>query len=163
MSPVRKRRRVPLLYSVVNPIFRFLVLKFGLGTRGDQDVLRILRVRGRTSGRTHEIPVRIAKLDDQRYLISMLGESQWARNLRAAGEAQLLAGKNIESVRTDEIVGEEKAAFLTWYCQHPEFAQRARFALKTDTDQLTSTEIERLCRLWPVFRLEREHNNEHQE
>ena len=154
MSTIRTQRRVPFFYSVVNPIFRFLVLKFGLGTRGDQDVLRILRVRGRTSGRTHEIPVRIAKLDGQRYVISMLGESQWARNLRAAGEAQLLAGRNVESVRADEIVGNQKAAFLTWYCQHPEFAQRARYALKADSAQLTPAEIERLCRLWPVFRLE---------
>ena len=156
MSTIRKQRRVPFLYSVVNPIFRFLVLKFGLGTRGDQDVLRILRVRGRTSGRTQEIPIRIAELDGQRYVISMLGESQWARNLHAAGEAQLLAGWAVESIRADEIVSEEKVAFLTWYCQHPEFAQRARYALKAETDQFTPAEFERLCRLWPVFRLERE-------
>jgi deazaflavin-dependent oxidoreductase (nitroreductase family) len=157
MLQIRKPRRVPFFYSVINPIFHFLVLKFGLGTRGDQDVLRILRVRGRTSRRTYEMPVRIAKMRGQSYVISMLGESQWARNLRAAGEAQLLAGRNVESVRANEIVGQEKAAFLTWYCQHPEFAQRARYALKVDTDQLTPAEIERLCRLWPVFRLEREH------
>ena len=157
MSSIPERRRTPFFYSIINPIFHFLVLRFGLGTRGDQDVLRILSVRGRKSGRTYEIPVRIAKVDGQRYVISMLGESQWARNLRAIGEAKLLAGRNVESVRTDEIVGEEKAAFLTWYCQHPEFAQRARSALKVDTDQLPPLEIERLCRLWPVFRLEREH------
>ena len=156
MSTIRKQRRVPFFYSVVNPIFHFLVLNFGLGTRADQDALRILRVRGRTSGLTHEIPVRVAKLDGQRYVISMLGESQWARNLRAAGEAKLLAGKNVESVRAYEIVGEEKAAFLTWYCQHPEFAQRARYALKAATNQFTPAEIERLCQLWPVFRLEGE-------
>ena len=73
MSTIHKRRRVPFFYSVVNPIFHFLVLKFGLGTRADQDALRILRVRGRTTGRIYEIPVRIAKLDGQRYLLSMLG------------------------------------------------------------------------------------------
>lgn len=156
MVSIRKQRQKPFFYSVVNPIFRFLVLQFGLGTRGDQDFLRILRVRGRKSGHAYELPVRIAKLDGQRYVISMLGESQWAGNLRAAGEAQLLAGKNVESVRANEIMGEEKAVFLTWYCQHPEFAQRARYALKADTDQLTPAEIERLCQLWPVFRLEGE-------
>src|SRR5262245_14735872 len=159
MVPIRKQRQTPFFYSVVNPIFRFLVLRFGLGTGGNQDFLRILRVRGRKSGRTHELPVRIAIKDGQRYLMSMLGESQWARNLRAAGEAKLLAGRNVESVRADEIVGEEKAAFLTWYCQHPEFAQRARYALKAATDQLTPAEIERLWRLWPVFRLEKEKTN----
>lgn len=153
MSTIHKRRRVPFLYSIVNPIFHFLVLKFDLGTRGDQDVLRVLRLRGRTSGRTYETPVRIANMDGRRYVISMLGETQWARNLRAAGEAKLLAGRNVESVRADEIMGEEKAVFLTWYCQHPEFAHRARYALKADTDQFTPVEIERLCQLWPVFHL----------
>jgi deazaflavin-dependent oxidoreductase (nitroreductase family) len=153
---IRKQRQVPFFYSVVNPILHFLIIQFGLGTRGDQDVLRILRVRGRKSGRTYVMPVRIAKLDGQRYVISMLGESPWARNLRAVGGGLLRAGRNIESVHAEEIVGQEKATFLTWYCQYPEFAQRARYALKAGTDQLTPAEIDRLCRLWPVFRLERE-------
>ena len=128
MLHIRKQRQVPFFYSVVNPILHFLIIQFGLGTRGDQDVLRILRVHGRKSGRTYEMPVRIAKLDGQPYVISMLGESPWARKLRAVGGAQLLAGRNIEWVHAEEIVGQEKATFLTWYswyCQYPEFAQFA--------------------------------------
>lgn len=156
MSCIRTQRRAPFFYSVVNPIIQFLVLQFGLGTRGDQDILRILRVRGRKSGRTYGLPVRIAKMDEERYLLAMLGESQWVHNLRAAGRAQLLDGKTIEQIRVDEIQGQEKAAFLTWYCRHPQYAQRARYGLKADIDHLTQMEIERLARLYPVFRLERE-------
>ncbi len=155
MTRFRKRSLARFFYSVVNPILQFLVLQFGLGTRGDQDVLRILRVLGRKSGRSYELPVRIAKMDGQRYLMSMLGESQWVHNLRSAGTAQLLAGKTIEQVRVDEITGEEKAAFLIWYCRHPQYAQRARYGLRADTEHLTLAEVERLARLFPVFHLEK--------
>ena len=162
MSRTRNRwARFP--YLMVNPILHFLVLQFGLGTSGDQDFLRILRVQGRKSGRIYEIPVRIAIMDGQRYLMSMLGETQWVHNIRATDSAQLLAGRNVEHICVDEIEGEEKAAFLTWYCKHPQYAQRARDGLKADTEHLTSTEIERLARLYPVFRLEREPNNGHQQ
>src|SRR5689334_4424396 len=45
-----------------------------------------LEVTGRTSGRTISLPVAIAVVDGQRYLVSMLGENvQWVKNVRAAG------------------------------------------------------------------------------
>lgn len=154
----RNRRRSPwhFLFSVVNPILSFLVIQFGVGTRGDQDALRILRVRGRKSGRIYELPVRIANMDGQRYLLSMLGESPWVHNLRAAGTAQLLAGKTLEQIRVEEVQGEEKATFLTWYARHPQYAQRARYGMRADTEHLTPAEVERLARLYPVFHLEQE-------
>lgn len=151
-----KQRRTPFFYSVVNPILCFLVLRFGLGTQGDQDVLRILRLRGRKSGRIYELPVRIANMDGKRYLMSMLGESLWVRNLRAHGMAQLLAGQTMEQIRTTEIQGKEKDDFLIWYCRHPQYVQRARYGLKADIEHLPPEEIERLAREYPVFRLEKE-------
>ncbi len=45
-----------------------------------------LEVVGRKSMRTTSLPVVIAVVDSQRYLVSMLGENvQWVRNVRAAG------------------------------------------------------------------------------
>jgi hypothetical protein len=146
--------RQPRFYSVINPLLRFLVLQFGLGSRGNQDILRILRVRGRKSGRLYDVPVRIALLADRRYILSMLGESQWVRNLRVVGTAQLMVGNKVELIRADEILGQEKTAFLLWYMQHPQYAQRARYALKADTKHLTPDEVARLACLYPVFRLE---------
>jgi deazaflavin-dependent oxidoreductase (nitroreductase family) len=153
---ISNKRRVPFFYSIVNPILHFLILRFELGTNGDQDFLRILRIRGRKSGRSYEIPVRIAIMDGQRYLMSMLGETQWVHNLRAIHSAQLLAGRSVEQIHVDEIEGEEKATFLTWYCKHPQYEQRARYGLKADTEHLTPTEIARLARYYPVFRLEKQ-------
>lgn len=158
--PITHSRRARFPYSIVNPILRFLVLQFGLGTSGDQDFLRILRLRGRKSGRIYEIPVRIAIMDGRRYLMSMLGETQWVHNLRANGAAQLLAGRTVEQIYVDEIKGEEKADFLIWYCQHPQYEQRARYGLRADTKHITTIELERLARLYPVFRLERRKTNE---
>jgi len=126
---------------MLNPILRFLVLRCGVGSRANQDSLRILRVRGGKSGRLYDVPVRIAVLNDRRYSLSMLGESQWVHNLRAVGSAQLMVGKKVEPIRADEIQGEEKAAFLTWYFQ--QYAQRARYGLKADIKHITPGEIAR--------------------
>jgi deazaflavin-dependent oxidoreductase (nitroreductase family) len=150
------RRPTWVRTRLVDPLFRVLVLRAGLGRRGrgDQDVMRVLRVRGRRSGRSYDVPVRIATWNDQRCVLSMLGEAQWVRNLRAAGEAQLLVGRQVEPVVAREIQAEEKAAFLTWYCQHPAYRLRARYALRADTANLTPAEVDRLARQYPVFRLE---------
>lgn len=154
------RRRIGF-YTFMNPLIRFFVRQFGLGGRG-VDLLRILRVRGRKSGRLYEVPVRVAVLDEQRYIVSMLGETQWARNLRAAGTAHLILGKTVEPIRTSEIQGEEKIAFLTRLCQYEEFKQRGRYilrvAFKEKVKHLTSAEIDLLAGVWSVFRLEPEQN-----
>jgi deazaflavin-dependent oxidoreductase (nitroreductase family) len=153
MTTIYYQRPSRLRVGFINPLLRFLIRRFGFGGRG-ADLLRILLVRGRKSGRLYEVPVRVAAQDGQRYILSMLGETQWARNLQAVTVAQLIVGKTVEPIRAHEIAGEEKAAFLTWYCQHPQFEPRARYALKVDTKHLTPAEVDRVARLYPVFRLE---------
>src|SRR3972149_4387952 len=50
-----------------------------------------LDVAGRTSGRTISLPLVLAVVDGQRYLVSMLGENvQWVHNVRAAGGRAVL-------------------------------------------------------------------------
>jgi deazaflavin-dependent oxidoreductase (nitroreductase family) len=147
---------------VINPLVGILIRRFGMGGSG-ADLLRILRVRGRKSGRLYEIPVRVAILDDQRYLVSMLGEAQWVRNLRTAGAAELVLASTTESIRAREIHGEQKQAFLRQYFQHPQFELRARYALKVDTKHLTPAEVDRAAGRYPVFRLEPLQPSEHDE
>jgi len=98
--------------------------------------------------------VRVAILDDQRYLVSMLGEARWVRNLRAAGAADLVVGSTLEPIHTREIRGDQKRAFLRQYFQHPQFELPARYALKVDTKHLTLAEVDRAADLYPVFRVE---------
>ena len=146
--PTWARRRL------VNPLFRVLVLRAGLGRRGDQNLMRVLRVRGRRSGRAYDVPIRIATWDGRRYILSLLGDSQWARNLRAAGTAHLLVGTSAEPVVAREIQAEEKAAFLAWYCQQPEHRLSVRYGLRADPANLTLAEVDRLARQYPIFRLQ---------
>ncbi len=145
---------VTTIYKVVNPLFRFLALRFGYQSHSAQDALRILRVRGRKSGKLYDTPIRLATFEGERYIISLLGDSQWARNLRTVGTAQLITGRTEESIHAHEIQGEEKMAFLTWYCQQPIHATSVRYGLGANTQQLTVGEIERLASLYPVFRVE---------
>ena len=125
-----------------------------MGSSGEQDVMRILRIRGRKSGRLYDFPLRMATLDGQDYILSMMGETQWVRNLRAADTAELIVGQQVAVIHSNEVLGEEKTAFLKWYCLHPAYELRARFALKADTKHLTTAELDRLANLYPVFRIE---------
>jgi deazaflavin-dependent oxidoreductase (nitroreductase family) len=139
-------------YKIVNPVLRFMVMRFGYDSRKEQDALFILRVRGRKSGKLYDMPVRIAVFNGERYIVSMLGESQWVRNLRAVGTGELITGQNVEAIKAHEISGEEKTALLRWYCQL--YASRVRYGFGVDPKRLTSVELDRLARLYPVFRLE---------
>jgi deazaflavin-dependent oxidoreductase (nitroreductase family) len=148
------RRPTWVRVKIVNPVLSALVLRTGLGRRGEQNLLRVLRVRGRRSGREYDTPVRIAIRGGTRYVVSLLGEAQWVRNLRAAGTAQLLVGTSAEPVHSYEIGGEEKVAFLEWYCRQPAHRLSVRAGLKVNPVQLTSADISRLVRHHPIFRLD---------
>jgi deazaflavin-dependent oxidoreductase (nitroreductase family) len=139
---------------LLNPVFRTLVLRAGLGRRGEQNIMRVLRVRGRRSGRLYEVPVRIAAWNGHRYIVSVQGESQWARNLRAAGAAELLVGTRVEPVAANEIRADEKAAFLAWYCRQPEHRLSVRYGFKADAGSLSPAELDRVAHQYPIFRLE---------
>jgi deazaflavin-dependent oxidoreductase (nitroreductase family) len=46
-----------------------------------------LEVAGRKSGRPHTTAVVVTRHEGQEYLVSMLGECAWVKNVRARGEA----------------------------------------------------------------------------
>ena len=56
-----------------------------LGLSGSQ----ALAVRGRRTGMVHRVPVIPVEVDGASYIVSPRGETDWARNLRAAGEGWL--------------------------------------------------------------------------
>ena len=51
---------------------------------------RVLRVRGRTSGEWRSAPVNLLTHEGKRFLVAPRGQTQWVRNLRVAGEGELL-------------------------------------------------------------------------
>ena len=77
---------------------------------------RVLEVRGRKSGDPRRTPVNLLTLDGRRYLVAPRGQTQWVRNLRAAGgEGDLLLGRRREHFRATEIDNAEKEPILRAY------------------------------------------------
>jgi hypothetical protein len=109
-----------------------------------------LDVPGRRSGRTLSLPLVMAVVDGERYLVSMLGDdASWVRNVRAAhGQAVLRHGRR-EEVRLEEVAAERRAPVLKAYLQR---APGARPHLPVDRDA-PLPEFERVASRFPVFRI----------
>jgi deazaflavin-dependent oxidoreductase (nitroreductase family) len=77
---------------------------------------RVLEVRGRKSGEPRRTPVNLLTVEGARYLVAPRGETQWVRNLRAAGEGRLLLGRRGEAFSAVELTAvAEKAPILRAY------------------------------------------------
>jgi deazaflavin-dependent oxidoreductase (nitroreductase family) len=99
-----------LTMHLFNPLVAFAT-RMGLSLRGS----RILAVRGRKSGAWRTTPVNLLHLDGARYLVAPRGETQWARNIRAAGGGELRLGSKREEFRVTELGDAEKPAVLRAY------------------------------------------------
>ncbi|MGB8385316.1 MAG: nitroreductase/quinone reductase family protein [Dermatophilaceae bacterium] len=75
-----------------------------------------LTVAGRRSGRRQHVPVIPVAVGDAQYLVSPYGESQWVRNLRASGVAEL-SGRGRAGVvaRAVEVPVADRAPIITAY------------------------------------------------
>jgi deazaflavin-dependent oxidoreductase (nitroreductase family) len=76
---------------------------------------RILYVRGRTSGAWRTTPVNLLTHDGRRYLVAPRGETQWVRNLRAAGGGELHVGRRVERFAATELADGAKPPVLRAY------------------------------------------------
>jgi len=78
---------------------------------------RVLTVRGRRTGTPQSVPVNLLTLDGDRYLVAPRGNTQWVRNVRAAGEAKLRVGRRVEQVRLVEVPVGDRGPVLRVYLQ----------------------------------------------
>jgi deazaflavin-dependent oxidoreductase (nitroreductase family) len=56
---------------------------------------RVLEVKGRKSGEWRRTPVNLLELEGDRYLVAPRGNTQWVRNMRAAGGGRLVLGRKV--------------------------------------------------------------------
>lgn len=76
----------------------------------------VLYVRGRKTGKRLAVPMDPPfAWQGTRYLVSPLGDTHWARNLRAAGEGELRIHRRLERFRSIELHGAERDAIVTAY------------------------------------------------
>ena len=109
-----------------------------------------LEVTGRKSGRTISLPVVIAIVDGQRYLVSMLGDNvQWVHNVRAAGGRTVLRSGGREEVQLEEVPVDQRAPILRAYLQR---APGARPHVPVNKDAALA-EFQKVAVAFPVFRL----------
>jgi hypothetical protein len=75
----------------------------------------VLEVRGRTSGRIIALPVDLLDIAGRLYLVGPRGETQWVRNVRAAGEVALAQGGRRHRYRADELATDLRPPILKEY------------------------------------------------
>jgi deazaflavin-dependent oxidoreductase (nitroreductase family) len=109
-----------------------------------------LEVTGRTSGRTSSLPLVMAVVDGQRYLVSMLGDDvQWVHNVRAAGGKAVLRSGGREEIQLEEVPADQRAPILRAYLQR---APGARPHVPVNKDAALA-EFQEVAAAFPVFRL----------
>jgi deazaflavin-dependent oxidoreductase (nitroreductase family) len=132
--------------TVMNPLVAGLTRR-GVSLWGS----RVLRVRGRTSGRWREVPVNLLEHDGQRYLVSPRGHTQWVRNLRVSGNGELRIGRRTEMFTAMELPDVEKPALLRDYLRRWAFEVGAFFD-GVDA-KATDAELRAIAPRHPIFRI----------
>ena len=122
-----------------------------LSARGvGPDYLVTLEVPGRRSGRIVRLPLVVAVVDDERYLVSMPGEeTNWVRNVKSAGGDVALVHGRREEVHLEEVAPDRRAPVLKAYLQR---ATNASAHLPVNKDAPLA-EFERVSPRFPVFRV----------
>lgn len=119
----------------------------GFGPRG----LAQLEVAGRKSGNTVSFPVVVADYQGERYLVSMLGEdTNWVRNVRAAGGKVVLSRGRREPVALEEVDPDKRPPILRRYLEcapggRPHFPVDRRAPIE---------EFQAIASEYPVFRVD---------
>ena len=70
-----------------------------------------LEVKGRRTGRPHTLAVVVVTHEGDQYLVSMLGECEWVKNVRAQGEAFIISDR-WRKVRLEEVPVERRAPII---------------------------------------------------
>ncbi len=117
---------------------------------------RVLTVPGRRSGQPRATIVNLLDFRGDRYLVAPRGQTQWARNLRAARAGTLQLGRRIEPFTATELADDEKPELLRAYLKRWWF-EVGRFFRGVGPDA-PEDEIRRIAPLHPVFRLSQSTN-----
>ena len=132
----------------VNVVIRRLA-EAGISVAGT----RALRVRGRKSGALRSVVVNVLRVDGTEYLVSPRGNTQWARNARAAGAVELGPRWRHTPVALTEVADDDKPALLERYLDRWYWEVKGHIAGLTpdsSTDQLRAA-----APAIPVFALAR--------
>jgi deazaflavin-dependent oxidoreductase (nitroreductase family) len=97
---------------VANTVFRWLA-EVGVSVAGT----RALRVQGRKSGELRGVVINVLSIDGRDFVISPRGNTQWARNARAAGRVEIGPRWHSREVGVTEVADEAKPELLKLYLE----------------------------------------------
>lgn len=134
--------------NVFNPLVALFTEKLGISVDG----ANVLAVRGRRSGAWRTVPVYPLPYQGQRYLVAPRGDTEWVRNLRAAGSGELRLGKRRRAFRAEEVPDAEKPPLLRAYLKRWGHVTTTYWGdLKKDS---SDQDIRRAAPNHPVFRIQ---------
>ena len=99
-----------LAARVLNEVFRGLA-EAGVSIAGTH----ALRIRGRKTGKLRGVVVNLLSIDGRQFLVSPRGNTQWARNARAAGQVEVGPRWHGRVVGIEELTDAAKPEILKPY------------------------------------------------
>lgn len=135
----------------LNAVIRRLA-ELGISLAGS----RAIRVRGRTSGQLRSVVINLLTVDGVDYIVSPRGNTQWARNARAAGWIQLGPARpglrrRHTRVAVGEVADDAKPALLRPYLDRWFWEVKGHIAGLTPDS--SAAELRAAAPKIPVFRL----------
>jgi deazaflavin-dependent oxidoreductase (nitroreductase family) len=112
---------------------------------------RVLAVRGRSSGEWRTTPINLLTYRGERYLVAPRGVTQWVRNIRAGGAAELRIGRRREPIKVVELSDDEKPDLLRAYLRRWKMEIGAFF--QGVGPESSTEELRRIAPGYPVFRI----------
>jgi hypothetical protein len=135
-----------LAAKAANGLFRWLA-EAGIGVAGT----RAMWVRGRKTGKRRGVVVNVLTVDGRDYLVSPRGNTQWARNARAAGEIDLGPRWRSRDVGVVELADEDKPELLQRYLNR--WFWEVKGHVGGLTPESTDVELRAAAPAIPVFEL----------
>jgi deazaflavin-dependent oxidoreductase (nitroreductase family) len=112
---------------------------------------RVLEVKGRKSGEWRKTPVNPLAIAGERFLVAPRGNTQWVRNMRAAGGGRLVRGRRTEEFSAVEVPDEQRPQILRAYLKKWKWEVGAFFdGVGPDSSE---DELRRIAPDHPVFRI----------
>lgn len=146
-------RPVPALYRRLQPL-GWLLTALGLSPK----YVVTLEVPGRRTGVIHRTSHVRVNLDGEQYLVSLAGESQWVRNVRASGGRVVIGRRHRHAAILTELPLADRPPVLDAYLRRAGHDRRPRtgearhyFGVSPNP---SLTELHRIAAYYPVFRID---------
>ena len=109
---LEKAAAEPILRVPRRVLFFGAILKFLMKAGVPLGPNRLVTIRGRKSGLPRTTPLAVIAVSGRRWVWSPWGESQWVRNLRAAGRATIAVRGRTEEVSATELDPTERVGYF---------------------------------------------------